>query len=190
LSFVATTHPYCTDSVFLPARSICKSQHSRIQVDVLSLLERHTDHLHQGRLFQEAEIHNPNATAKLHPCPPISHQERLFGPMSSLQNPERYHKTFYDSIQYNILKGGISMKILISLLILMLGLIATASAQNPIVVGTAHPAPIHIGHGLIGNLNPHETGAIVLGSYFDPNQGVYCNYWSYESRIFDGWRFM
>ena len=81
------------------------------------------------------------------------------------------------------------MKILISLLILMMGLIATASAQNPIMVGTAHPAPIHIGHGLIGNLNPHETGAIVLGSYFDPNQGVYNNYWSYESRIFDFWRF-
>ena len=81
------------------------------------------------------------------------------------------------------------MKILISLLILMLGLIATASAQNPIVVGTAHPTPIHIGHGLVGNLNPRETGAIVLGSYFDPNQGVYNNYWSYESRIFDFWRF-
>lgn len=99
-------------------------------------------------------------------------------------------KLFYDSIQYSILKGAISMKVLIGLLILMLGLIATASAQNPIVVGTAHPTPIHIGHGIIGNLNPHETGAIVLGSYFDPNQGVYSNYWSYESRIFDRWRFM
>jgi hypothetical protein len=29
--------------------------------------------------------------------------------------------------------------------------------------GAANPAPIHIGHGLIGNMNPHETGAIVLG---------------------------
>jgi len=59
-----------------------------------------------------------------------------------------------------------------------------------IVAGGANPAPIHIGHGLIGNQNPHETGAIVLGSYFDPDQGTYNNYWSYESRIFDYWRFM
>jgi hypothetical protein len=58
------------------------------------------------------------------------------------------------------------------------------------VQGAANPAPIHIGHGLIGNLNPHETGAIVLGSYFNPNQGTYDNYWSLESRIFDYWRFM
>jgi len=56
--------------------------------------------------------------------------------------------------------------------------------------GAANPTPIRIGHGLIGNLNPHETGAIVLGSYFDPNQGTYDNYWSFESRIFDYWRFM
>jgi hypothetical protein len=56
--------------------------------------------------------------------------------------------------------------------------------------GAANPAPIHIGHGLIGNMNPHETGAIVLGSYFNPNQGTYNNYWSFESRIFDFWRFM
>jgi hypothetical protein len=55
--------------------------------------------------------------------------------------------------------------------------------------GAANPAPIHIGHGLIGNLNPHETGAIVLGSYFDPNQGTYNNYWSSEYRIFDLWRY-
>jgi hypothetical protein len=59
-----------------------------------------------------------------------------------------------------------------------------------ILQGAAYPAPIHIGHGLIGNLNPHETGAIVLSSYFDPNQGTYNNYWSFESRIFDYWRFM
>jgi hypothetical protein len=59
-----------------------------------------------------------------------------------------------------------------------------------IVQGAANPAPIHIGQGLIGNLNPYETGAIVLGSYFDPNQGTYNNYWSFESRIFDYWRFM
>ena len=52
----------------------------------------------------------------------------------------------------------------------------------------AYPAPIHIGHGLIGDLNPHETGAVVLGSYFDANQGTYNNYWSCESRIFDYWR--
>jgi len=56
--------------------------------------------------------------------------------------------------------------------------------------GFAIPAPIRIGHGLIGNLNPHETGAIVLGSYFDPNQGTYDNYWSSEYRIFDLWRYM
>jgi hypothetical protein len=56
--------------------------------------------------------------------------------------------------------------------------------------GVANPAPIRIGHGLIGNLNPHETGAIVLGSYFDPNQGTYDNYWSSEYRIFDLWRYM
>jgi hypothetical protein len=59
-----------------------------------------------------------------------------------------------------------------------------------IVQGAANPAPISIGHGLIGNMNPHETGAIVLGSYFDPNQGTYNNYWSFESRIFDYWRYM
>ncbi|MDQ1261983.1 MAG: hypothetical protein QG575_1164 [Euryarchaeota archaeon] len=59
-----------------------------------------------------------------------------------------------------------------------------------IMQGAANPAPIRIGHGLIGNLNPHETGAIVLGSYFDPNQGTYNNYWSSEYRIFDLWRFM
>lgn len=59
-----------------------------------------------------------------------------------------------------------------------------------IVQGAANPVPIHIGHGLIGNLNPHETGAIVLGSYFDPDQGTYNNYWSSEYRIFDLWRFM
>ncbi|HNY35342.1 MAG TPA: hypothetical protein PKK68_11845 [Methanothrix soehngenii] len=53
----------------------------------------------------------------------------------------------------------------------------------------ANPAPVHIGHGLIGNLNPHETGAIVLGSNFDPNQGTYNNYWSSEYRIFDLWRY-
>lgn len=56
--------------------------------------------------------------------------------------------------------------------------------------GYANPVPIRIGHGLIGNLNPHETGAIVLGSYFDPNQGTYDNYWSSENRIFDLWRYM
>jgi len=56
--------------------------------------------------------------------------------------------------------------------------------------GGAYPAPIRIGHGLIGNLNPHETGAVVLGSYFDPNQGTYDNYWSSEYRIFDLWRYM
>ncbi|MEI6105247.1 MAG: hypothetical protein WCP70_15015 [Methanothrix sp.] len=56
--------------------------------------------------------------------------------------------------------------------------------------GAAHPAPIHIGHGLIGNMNPYENGAVVLGSYFNPNQGTYNNYWSFESRIFDFWRFM
>lgn len=56
--------------------------------------------------------------------------------------------------------------------------------------GVAYPAPVRIGHGLIGNLNPHETGAIVLGSYFDPDQGTYNNYWSSECRIFDLWRFM
>jgi hypothetical protein len=56
--------------------------------------------------------------------------------------------------------------------------------------GAANPAPVHIGHGLIGNLNPYETGAIVLGSYFDPNQGTYNNYWSSEYRIFDLWRYM
>jgi len=39
-------------------------------------------------------------------------------------------------------------------------------------------------------MNPHETGAVVLGSYFNPNQGTYNNYWSFESRIFDFWRFM
>ena len=70
------------------------------------------------------------------------------------------------------------MNILSILLISMLCMLA---------VGAAYPAPIHIGHGLIGNLNPHETGAIVLDSYFDPNQGTYDNYWSYESRIFDYW---
>ena len=59
-----------------------------------------------------------------------------------------------------------------------------------IVQGAANPAPIQIGHGLIGNLNPYETGAIVLGSYFDPNQGTFNNYWSFESRIFDYWRYM
>jgi hypothetical protein len=59
-----------------------------------------------------------------------------------------------------------------------------------IAQGAAYPEPIHIGHGLIGNLNPYETGAIVLGSYFDPNQGTYDNYWGYESRIFDYWRLM
>lgn len=59
-----------------------------------------------------------------------------------------------------------------------------------IVQGAANPVPVHIGHGLIGNLNPHETGAIVLGSYFDPNQGTYNNYWGSEYRIFDLWRFM
>ena len=45
--------------------------------------------------------------------------------------------------------------------------------------------PIYIGHGLIRDLNPHETGAIVLESYFNPNQAVYDNYWSCEGRIFD-----
>jgi hypothetical protein len=55
--------------------------------------------------------------------------------------------------------------------------------------GVDNPAPIHIGHGLIGNMNPHETGAVVLGSYFDPNQGTYNNYWSSEYRIFDLWRY-
>lgn len=56
--------------------------------------------------------------------------------------------------------------------------------------GLATPAPVRIGHGLIGNLNPHETGAIVLGSYFDPDRGTYDNYWSSEYRIFDLWRYM
>jgi len=42
----------------------------------------------------------------------------------------------------------------------------------------AYPAPIHIDHGLIGNLNPYETGAIVLGSNFNPTHGTYSNYWS------------
>jgi hypothetical protein len=55
--------------------------------------------------------------------------------------------------------------------------------------GMATPALVHIGHGLIGNLNPHETGAVVLGSYFDPDQGTYNNYWSSEYRIFDLWRY-
>ncbi len=82
------------------------------------------------------------------------------------------------------------MKILISLLIFSMYVLPVASAEDEIMIGTSHPAPVHIGHGLIGNLNPHETGAIVLGSYFDPNQGVYNNYWSFESRIFDCWRFM
>jgi hypothetical protein len=59
-----------------------------------------------------------------------------------------------------------------------------------IVGDAANPAPIHIGHGLIGNLNPHETGATVLGSHFDQNQGTYNNYWSFEPRIFDYWRLM
>ncbi len=53
------------------------------------------------------------------------------------------------------------------------------------------PAPIHIGHGLIGDLDPHETGAVVLGSYFNPYQGVYENYWDgCQERIFDHWRLM
>ncbi|MDD1749978.1 MAG: hypothetical protein LUO89_08890 [Methanothrix sp.] len=73
------------------------------------------------------------------------------------------------------------MNVLSILLISMLCMLA---------VGAANPAPIHIGHGLIGNLNPHETGAIVLGTHFDPNQGTYDNYWSCESRIFDYWRLM
>jgi hypothetical protein len=81
------------------------------------------------------------------------------------------------------------MKILISLLIFSMYLLPVASAEDEIMI-SSHPAPIHIGHGLIGNINPHETGAIVLGSYFDPNQGVYNNYWSFESRIFDCWRFI
>ena len=59
-----------------------------------------------------------------------------------------------------------------------------------ILLALLSPAPIHIGHGLIGDLNPHETGAIVLGSYFNPNQAVYENYWSCEGRIFDYWRLM
>jgi len=37
-------------------------------------------------------------------------------------------------------------------------------------------APIRIGNGLIGDLNPHETGAIVMESYFNPNWAVYDNY--------------
>jgi hypothetical protein len=57
-----------------------------------------------------------------------------------------------------------------------------------LAVDAASLAPFHIGHGLIGNQDPHETGAAVLGSYFDPNQGTYDNYWSYEYRIFDYWR--
>jgi len=82
------------------------------------------------------------------------------------------------------------MKILIILLISMLCLLAVASAENNSVTIGPYPVPIHIGHGLIGNLNPYETGAIVLGSYFDPNQVTYDNYWSYESRIFEYWRLM
>jgi hypothetical protein len=49
------------------------------------------------------------------------------------------------------------------------------------------PAPVHIGHGLIGDLNPRETGAIVLGSYFDPEQ-VFYDYERCEARQFDYWR--
>ena len=37
-------------------------------------------------------------------------------------------------------------------------------------------ASIHIGHGLTGDLNPHETGAIVMESYFNPNRSVFDNY--------------
>lgn len=76
---------------------------------------------------------------------------------------------------------GLIMNILSILLIFMLCMPA---------VSASHPAPVHIGHGLIGNLNPHETGAVVLGTYFDPNQGTYDNYWSYDYRVFDYWRLM
>jgi hypothetical protein len=48
-------------------------------------------------------------------------------------------------------------------------------------------APIHIGHGLIGDHNPHKTGAIILGSYFNPDQAFY-SYGRCEARQFDRWR--
>ena len=77
------------------------------------------------------------------------------------------------------------MKIISILLISVLCILTVASAQ---AYNTVHPAPVHIGHGLIGNQNPYETGAIILGSYFDPNQATYNNYGGSESRIFDYWR--
>jgi len=77
------------------------------------------------------------------------------------------------------------MRIVSILLISVLCILTVASAEDYNIV---HPAPIHIGHGLIGNQNPHETGAIILGSYFDPNRATYDNYGGADSRIFDYWR--
>jgi hypothetical protein len=66
---------------------------------------------------------------------------------------------------------------------LILSMLLVAFVQ----VAFSMPAAIHIGHGLIGDLNPRETGAIVLGSYFDPEQVFYDN-GKCESRQFDHWR--
>jgi hypothetical protein len=66
---------------------------------------------------------------------------------------------------------------------LILSMLLVAFVQ----VAFSMPAAIHIGHGLIGDLNPRETGAIVLGSYFDPEQ-VFYDYERCEARQFDYWR--
>jgi hypothetical protein len=66
-------------------------------------------------------------------------------------------------------------------------MLLTLALLTPLAFST--PAPIHIGHGLIGDLNPHETCAIILGSYFNPTQAFY-DYGRCEARQFDYWRLM